>query len=75
MDDPRIFDGYHRTTGKPGRNAAFYIYQEQHDRLRTQYAGVASIIVRLLLEKFLDGQLPEVEQQLEELKKSVASTS
>ena len=72
MDDTRIFDGYHRKTGKPGRNAAFFIFVDQHEQLRTRYVGMASIVVRLLLEKFLNGELPEIDQQLQELKKSVS---
>lgn len=66
--DTRIFDGYRRKTGKKSVSTGFFIFEEQNQILRTQYVGTASIVIRLLLEKFLSGGLPEIEQQLEDLK-------
>jgi hypothetical protein len=66
--DMRIFDGYRRKTGKKCMTTGFFIFEEQNQILRTRYVGTASIVIRLLLEKFLSGDLPEIEQQLESLK-------
>jgi hypothetical protein len=71
--DSRIYDGYYRKTGKPMRKTAFSIFEYQYEKLRTLYDGTSAIVIRLLLEKFLAGEYPEIEQQLEELKKQSLS--
>jgi len=63
-----IFDGFHRRTGKRSINTAFRIYEDQNKILKRKYVGYSSVIIRILLEKFLAGELPDVETQLEQLK-------
>ena len=74
MDSPpvRVFDGFHRRTGRVSINTAFRIYEEQYKILKRKYEGNASVIIRILLDKFINGELPDVEVQLEKLKKQAS---
>lgn len=60
----RIFDGHYKITGKKTVATAFRIYQEQADKLKQVYDGNTSVLVRMLLDKFFSGELPEVETKL-----------
>lgn len=63
----RTFDGYYRKTGKKTKMAGFRIYQEQADKLKLDYAGNTSVLIRLLLEKYFNGELPQVETEYKQL--------
>jgi len=63
----RTFDGFYRTTGKKTKMAGFRIYQEQADKLKSDYEGNTSVLVRLLLEQYFNGELPEVETKYKQL--------
>jgi hypothetical protein len=67
-----IFDGYHRKTGKRSIRTTFKIFEDQQNILKRKYVGYSSVIIRILLEKFLGGELPDVEEQLEKLKKQAS---
>jgi len=63
----RLFDGFHKTTGQKTRMTGVRIYQSQFDTLTERYNGNISVLVRLLLEKYLAGELPTVTQEFEQL--------
>ena len=67
-----VYDGFHRRTGKRSVNTAFRIYEDQYKSLKRKYVGYSSVVIRLLLEKFLSGELPDVEVQLEKLKQQAS---
>lgn len=60
----RIFDGHYKTTGKKTVSVGFRLFKEQADRLKLAYDGNTSAVVRMLLEKLFNGELPEVETKL-----------
>lgn len=59
----RRFDGWYKTTGQKTIQAGFRIYLEQHKKLKKEYEGNTSALVRLLLEKYFAGEFPEIEAQ------------
>jgi hypothetical protein len=42
------------------------VFQEDNEQLLQLYPGNISVLVRLLLRKFLHGELPEVKREFEE---------
>lgn len=59
----RRFDGWYRTTGAKTIQTGFRIYKSQLERLKLEYEGNTSALVRFLLEKYFAGELPEIEAQ------------
>jgi hypothetical protein len=63
----RVFDGYHKNTGRKTEMAAFRIFQDQNAELSKRYTGNRSALVRILLTQFLSGKLPNVETEFKTL--------
>jgi hypothetical protein len=64
---PRVYDGYHRNTGRKTEMAAFRIFQDQNAALSAKFSGNRSALVRILLEQFLSGALPSVAAEFKQL--------
>lgn len=63
----RAFNGYNKQTGKKTCMTGFRIYKAQHETLLGSYSGNASALVRILLEEYFNGTLPDVEAKFEQL--------
>ena len=59
----RTYDGFKRNTGQKTEIMPFRIYSSQKELLSNCYTGNSSILIRLLLEHYFAGKLPEVAQE------------
>ena len=64
----RIFDGFRKVTGRKTTLTAFRVYKEQYDFLKSKYEGNTSVVIRFILDKLLNGDMPDVDEHLAQLK-------
>lgn len=55
---------YRQRPPRPMTNLGFRIYEDQKTKLANEYVGKSSELVRILLDKFFRGELPDVKEQL-----------
>jgi hypothetical protein len=59
----RVFDGFNKNTGRSTEVIAVRVFSSQKDLLSNCYTGNSSILIRLLLEHYFAGKLPEVARE------------
>ena len=63
----RIFDGHFRKPEKKTVTMTLRVFEDQADIMKEKYEGNSSVIVRLLLDRFLKGLEPEVEDKYKKM--------
>lgn len=63
----RVFDGFYRKQGRKTKQATFKVYEEDFIKLKADYPENMALVIRILLEQFILGNLPEVETKLKQL--------
>jgi hypothetical protein len=53
---------YQQPAERPKTNKTFFIYKEHSKILEESYQGNSSALVRLLMDHFFGGKLPEIEE-------------
>lgn len=71
----RIYDGFYRKMGRASKNTTFRIYTDQWYILKRKYGGNVAVIVRLLLDRFIKGELPDVEVEYNKLKEAASQSN
>jgi len=67
INTKRIFDGYHRNTGRKTTMKTFRIFAEDAKNLSENFAGNSSVVVRAVLEMFFKGELPQVTERIKQI--------
>lgn len=63
----RLFDGFHKKTGRKTKFTGVRIYLTQFEELTERYPGNISVLMRLFLDRYLAGELPELQKEFEQL--------
>jgi hypothetical protein len=67
----RIFDGFNRHTGQKTEVVGIRVFASQKQRLNEEFDGNASALVRILLDKYFSGSLPDVEKEFQHFIKTI----
>lgn len=59
----RVFDGFNRNTGQKTEVIAARVYSSQKELLENCYTGNTSVLIRLLLQHYFDGKLPDIARE------------
>lgn len=65
-----LFDGYYRRPERKIAQTTLKLYEDQFIKLKHDYKGNMSVIVRLLLERFFNGDIPEVEAKFKQMQEA-----
>lgn len=62
----RVFDGFYRKQGRKTKQATFRVYEEDFVKLKADYPENMGLVIRILLEQFLAGKLPDIETKVKQ---------